>query len=54
MIRYYMNEPQYCYFCRRVTHTKEWDCVCCGLSKGHPEVFPRDFDLPKEGEDYEE
>lgn len=28
-----MNEPVYCKFCRRVTHTKENVCTTCGRSK---------------------
>ena len=31
-----MNDPQYCYFCRRVTLTNEWDCTICNLSKTFP------------------
>ena len=31
-----MNNDQYCYFCGKVTKTKEWDCKICNLSKGHP------------------
>lgn len=31
-----MNDPQYCYFCRRVTLTKEWDCTVCNFSKTIP------------------
>ena len=30
------NKDQYCNFCRKETHTKEWDCTVCGFSKGHP------------------
>lgn len=31
-----MNEPAHCNHCQKETETKEWDCIECGLSKGHP------------------
>lgn len=42
-----MNKPSYCYFCRRITLTKEWDCVICKFSKPIPksegEEGPTDY-----------
>ena len=32
-----MNRPQYCFFCRRVTETFEWDCKVCNFSKPYIE-----------------
>ncbi len=32
-----MNNPVWCNFCSAETETKEWVCVVCDLSKGHPE-----------------
>jgi len=34
----YMNLSAWCNYCRKETKTKEWDCVVCGFSKGHPEM----------------
>lgn len=33
-----MNQPGWCFRCRRITQTTEWDCVLCSVSKGYPEV----------------
>ena len=35
-LEHMMNVPQWCSYCQKETKTKEWDCVICGFSKGHP------------------
>jgi len=34
-----MNDDAYCNYCRVKTKTREWDCVKCGFSKGHPKEY---------------
>jgi len=43
----YMNLPAWCYFCRKETKTKQWDCVVCGFSKGHPKDWDQEKELDK-------
>ena len=38
-MKFKMNEPQWCYGCQEETGSKEWDCVKCGFSKGHPNSY---------------